>query len=89
MVNKYEKKKIYIQALAKAVKECIGDIPPSRYASEYGISTSTMSTLINAKKNFNATTIAEVAEAIGVKTSYIYKLAEENYLPKGFTFIDL
>lgn len=88
MQKKKVKQQIYITALSKAVKDCLGAIPPSRVAIEYGISTSTMSTLVNAKKNFSVTTIAQIAEAIGIKTSHLYEIAE-NYLPKDFTFLDL
>lgn len=47
-----------------------------------------MSNLVNAKKNFNITTIVEVAEAIGVKATYLLEITE-NYLPEDFTFLDL
>lgn len=88
MQNKKDKQQIYITALSKAVLDCLGSIPPSRIACESGISTSTMSNLVNAKKNFNITTIVEVAEAIGVKATYLLEITE-NYLPEDFTFLDL
>lgn len=87
-LSKKEKKKIYIKALSMAVKQCLGKTPPSRIAIEYGISTSTISSLVNANKDFNVTTIVEIAEAIGVKTSYLYQLAED-YLPQGFSILDI
>ncbi len=88
MLTKEMKKQIYLKALSKAAKHCIGNRKPSRIAIEYGISTSTLSTLVNAKKDFNVTTIAQVAEAIGVKTSYLYELTEV-YLPTGFSLLDI
>ena len=81
------KKHIYIQALAKAASEVLGDIPPSKIANEYGFSPATTSTLVKGKKDFYVTTIAKFAETLKQKPSELMVIVED-YLPEGFTFYD-
>ncbi len=86
-MKKNSKEEFFIQALSMAVKECLGDTAPSNLANQYGISTSTTGSLVNAQKDFLITTIARVAEALNVKFSSLIAMTE-GYLPEDFSFYD-
>lgn len=81
------KEHIFIQALANAVKDYLGNTAPSAMAIQYGISPATTSSLVNAKKDFFVTTIAKISEILNIKTSELFARTEK-YLPENFKFYD-
>mgnify|MGYP001073326510 CR=1 FL=1 len=86
-MKKESREQIFIKAIAMAVKQCKPEKSISKIAMEYGISTSTTSDLINAKKDFYVTSIAKIAEAIDVKLSYFFSIVETN-LPENFSLFE-
>lgn len=81
------KEQIFIQALSQAVNECLNGQAPSKFANEYGLSTSTMFSLVHSKKDFYITTIGKVAEGLNLKLSQLIAITEK-YLPEDFNFLE-
>ncbi len=82
-MNRKEKLNILKVSLAKVVKELCNGKAPTTLAVEYGISSSTMSLILQGKKDPQISTFIKLSEAFNKQPWEVMKIFT-NILPEGF-----
>ncbi len=82
-MNRKEKLNILKVSLAKVVRELCNNKAPTTLAVEYGLSSSTMSQILQKKKDPQISTFIKISEALGKEPWVVMKMVMEG-TPKGF-----